>query len=220
MPFTWKKLTPTWIVDSVQEITPQALKTHGITAIITDLDNTLVPWREYDISPRLIEWLADMKVHGIKLCIASNTIHTKRLKKIADTLGILFVEGVRKPNPDGFVRSMKLMGSTQENTAVLGDQMFTDILAGGRLGLKTILLRKPLSQHELFSTKWVRNLERYVVARLSVSGRWPSDRKISEPLNETPHDEGSHGGLPFVAAGALLGAAAVMTAVFMWRKRR
>jgi len=220
MPFQLKKLTPTWIVDSMEEITPQALKTHGITAIITDLDNTLVPWRKYDISPRLIEWLADLKAHEITLCIASNTIHTKRLKQISETLGIPFVEGVRKPDPDGFVRSMKLMGSAPENTAVFGDQMFTDILAGRRLGLKTILLRKPLSDHELFWTKWVRNVERYVVAHLTDKGHWPADRKIAEPLEPAYHEE-LKSAFPIAAsAGALLGATAIAAAIVMWRKRR
>ena len=220
MSFHWKKLTPTWIVDRVEEITPQALKVQGITAIITDLDNTLVPWRRYDISPKLTEWLADLKAHGILLCIASNTIHTRRLKQISDILGIPFVDRVRKPNVDGFVRAMKLMGSAPENTAVLGDQMFTDILAGGRLGLKTILLRRPLSAHELITTKWVRNLERIVVARLTSEGRWPTDRKIADPLEQASRKETDGPAPPAALYAVALGIAAVAAIAVIWKKRR
>lgn len=168
-----KKLTPTWIVTSVKDIEPDALKAHGIEAVITDLDNTLVPWRRYDIPPDVIEWLARLKAADIKLCIASNTIRVNRLKKIAGILGIPFVEGVRKPSVDGFVRSMKLMGSTRENTAVFGDQLFTDILAGNRLGLKTILLFPPLSTKDLITTAQVRKLERLVRRSQESRGAWP-----------------------------------------------
>jgi HAD superfamily phosphatase (TIGR01668 family) len=183
MPLTLDKLTPTWIVASAKEITPDALKAHGITAIITDLDNTLVPWRRYEIPPAVIEWLATLQAHGIKLCIASNTIRVRRLKKLSETLGIPFVDRVRKPNVGGFLRAMTLMGSSPENTAVFGDQMFTDILAGNRLGLKTILLSPPLSRQELISTKLVRNVERAVVGKLTRTGDWPAERRIEEPLD-------------------------------------
>lgn len=232
MPLTLDKLTPTWIVDSVKEITPEALAAHGITAIITDLDNTLVPWRRYEIPAAVIEWLATLQAHGVKLCIASNTIRVRRLKKLSDTLGIPFVDRVRKPNVGGFLRAMKLMGSTPENTAVFGDQMFTDILAGNRLGLKTILLSPPLSKQELISTKLVRNLERAAVARLTQTGDWPAQRRMEDPLDPpdaesvTEEEKSSTavgspkgGGLSPAVPVAIAAVTAALLAVFLRRKR-
>ena len=186
MSIFWKTLTPSQVVESVQQLEPETLKARGIEAIITDLDNTLVPWRHYEIMPGVVEWLAKLEVAGIKICIASNTIHTERLKKLAETMGIPFVDRVRKPRTGGFLRAMKAMGSHAENTAVFGDQIFTDILAGNRLKLHTILLRPPLSKEEFISTQLVRYVENGVIRKLRERGQWPAAAKVEAALEAMP----------------------------------
>lgn len=180
------KLNPCQVVESLKELEPETLKERGIEAIITDLDNTLVPWRHYEIMPGVVEWLAKLEVAGIKICIASNTIHTERLKQLAETMNIPFVDRVRKPQTGGFVRAMKAMGSNAGNTAVFGDQIFTDILAGNRLGLHTILLRPPLSREEFVSTQLVRYVENGVIRRLRDQGQWPAAAKVEAALEAIP----------------------------------
>ncbi|MCW3061260.1 MAG: YqeG family HAD IIIA-type phosphatase [Capsulimonas sp.] len=216
-------LTPTWVVESVKDVDPAALKARGITAIITDLDNTLVPWRHYDIAPGVIEWLAKLEVEGIKICIASNTLHMERLQQLADTMGIPFVDRVRKPHTGGFLRSMQAMGSTQENTAVFGDQIFTDVLAGNRLGLKTILIRPPLSREEFFSTQMVRYVENYVIRKLREQGQWPAARKIAEVLESMPDPSTPQGRTivaSIVSVPVLLLGGAALFAYTVWRRKR
>ena len=186
MPLSWNTLTPCQVVESVKELEPETLKLRGITAIITDLDNTLVPWQHYEIMPGVIEWLAKLEVAGIKICIASNTIHTTRLKQLAETMNIPFVDRVRKPRTGGFRRAMNLMGSNTRNTAVFGDQIFTDILAGNRLGLHTILLRPPLSKEEFFSTQLVRYVENGVIRKLREQGQWPAAARVEAALEAMP----------------------------------
>lgn len=220
----WKMLTPTRVVESVKEVDPTGLKAQGITAIITDLDNTLVPWRHYEIAPGVVEWLAHLEVEGIKICIASNTIHTERLKQLAETMGIDFVDRVRKPWTDGFKRSMQKMGSNEQNTAVFGDQIFTDMLCGNRLGLMTILLRPPLSKEEFASTQVVRILENIVIRRLRARDMWPVAQAAAEaaaqkvehvletmPDPRKPEVQRRSKALAVVLAGAI--AAAVYAAV-------
>ena len=165
--------TPTLLVARIADITPEALKERGITAIITDLDNTLVPWRRYNIAEGVREWLAELSEAGIKIVIASNTLSTGRLKKLAETMNIPFVEGVRKPFIGGFVRAMELMESDRESTAVVGDQLFTDVLCGNRLGLTTILLRPPLAKEEFLSTRLLRNIEWLLIGSMKRRGKWP-----------------------------------------------
>ncbi len=184
--YTLQNLTPTRVVENIEELDPAALKAQGITAIITDLDNTLVPWQHYEIMPGVIEWLAKLEVAGIKICIASNTIHTERLKQLADTMGIPFVDRVQKPRTGGFRRAMKLMGSNTGNTAVFGDQLFTDVLAGNRLGLQTILLRPPLSKEEFVSTQMVRYVENSVIRKLRERGQWPAAAAVEAALDAMP----------------------------------
>ncbi len=176
----WKLLTPTRVVESVKDVDPNELKAQGITAIITDLDNTLVPWRHYEIAPGVVEWLGALEVAGIKICIASNTIHTERLAQLAKTMNIDFVDRVRKPWTDGFERAMQKMGSNEHNTAVFGDQIFTDMLCGNRLGLTSILLRPPLSKEEFVSTQVVRVLENIVIRRLRARNAWPAAQAAAE----------------------------------------
>jgi len=186
MPLSWNTLTPCQVVESVKELEPETLKEKGIEAIITDLDNTLVPWRHYEIMPGVVEWLAKLEVAGIKICIASNTIHTERLKQLAETMNIPFVDRVRKPRTGGFVRAMKAMGSNAGNTAVFGDQIFTDVLAGNRLGLHTILLRPPLSKEEFISTQLVRYVENGVIRKLRDNGQWPAAAQVEAALEAMP----------------------------------
>ena len=170
---SWKAYTPTVVVARIDDITPDRLASLGIRAIITDLDNTLVPWRRYNIAEGVVEWLADLEKHGIKIVIASNTLHEGRLRHLAETMNIPFVDRVRKPFVGGFLRAMQLMGTTVQETAVVGDQIFTDVLCGNRLGITTILLRPPLAKEEFISTRLLRNVERFLIGRLQKRGLWP-----------------------------------------------
>ena len=217
MLYTLKNLTPSRVVENVKELDPVKLKAQGIAAIITDLDNTLVPWQHYEIMPGVIEWLARLEVAGIKICIASNTIHTERLKQLADTMKIPFVDRVQKPRTGGFRRAMKLMGSDTGNTAVFGDQLFTDILAGNRLGLHTILLRPPLSKEEFVSTQMVRYVENGVIRRLRDRGQWPAAAVVEAALDAMPDPRTPEAKR---RSGWVIAAAIGLAAFFVIRARR
>ena len=180
----WQSYAPKLVVASISDISSDALRERGITAIITDLDNTLVPWRRYNIADGVTDWLAELEQQGIKIVIASNTLHTGRLKQLADTMKIPFVESVRKPFPGGFLRAMKLMDSSREQTAVIGDQIFTDVLCGNLLGLTTILLRPPLAKEEFIWTRMLRNVEGWLISRLQRRGVWPAYFKTPTPPEE------------------------------------
>lgn len=220
MSIFWKTLTPSRVVESVKELEPETLKAEGITAVITDLDNTLVPWRHYEVMPGVVEWLAKLEVAQIKICIASNTIHTERLKQLAETMNIPFVDRVRKPRTGGFLRAMKLMGSRAENTAVFGDQIFTDVLAGNRLGLHTILLRPPLSKEEFFSTQMVRYVENGVIRKLRDRGQWPAAAKVEAALEAIPDPRTPQARRNFSFLIAMLSGLTVLLLVRSWRRGR
>lgn len=173
-------MTPTQVVKQISDIHPADLSAKGITAIITDLDNTLVPWRRYNIAEDVIQWLAELETAQIKICIASNTLHTSRLQKLAEEMRIPFVDRVRKPWVGGFLRAMQLMQSSREQTAVVGDQIFTDVLCGNRLQLHTILLRPPIAKEEFFWTRVLRRIENVLINFLQRKGIWPRDNESDE----------------------------------------
>jgi len=218
MPNIITLLNPTRVIQNVTELDAKELKAQGITAIITDLDNTLVPWRHYEVMPGVVEWLAKLEVEGIKICIASNTLHTERLRQLADTMHIPFVDRVQKPRRGGFLRAMHAMGSNHSNTAVFGDQLFTDVLTGNRLGLKTILLRPPLSKEEFISTQMVRVVENAVIRRLQENGLWPAAQKVEQALEAIPDPRSPEGRL--LSRSVLLGLLVALTGIIFVSARK
>jgi HAD superfamily phosphatase (TIGR01668 family) len=67
-----------------------------------------------------------------------------------------------KPRRRAFRRALHIMELTSQETAVIGDQIFTDVLGGNRLGLYTILVT-PISEKEFIWTRLMRKLERFVL---------------------------------------------------------
>lgn len=157
-------LTPDRIVAHVSDVTPEWLRERGLRAVVTDLDNTLVGWRSEEVAREIAAWLTGLQEAGIGVCIASNTRHLGRLERLAAQMGILHVPGnASKPRRKGLRRALDLLGTTTAETAMVGDQLFTDILAGNRLGLTTVLVN-PLTPHEFIGTRLIsRTLERLVL---------------------------------------------------------
>jgi uncharacterized protein len=157
-------LIPDIIVAHVRGVTPELLRKRGIRALISDLDNTLVPWRSEMIAEEITAWLLGLRDTGINVCIASNTRHISRLERLAAQMGILHVpENASKPRRRGLRTALSLLGAAPVETAMVGDQLFTDILAGNRLGLTTILVN-PLTSREFVGTKLIsRTAERLVL---------------------------------------------------------
>lgn len=152
-------------MDSVDDIDLQELRCQGIRAVILDLDNTLVPWHKYDIPPRVASWVQALKDADIKACIVSNTNYPKRLRQIAETLGIAYATRGMKPRRAGFREALRMLNTSISETAVIGDQIFTDILGGNRLGVLTILVM-PIQKKEFFGTKLTRFFEGIILREL------------------------------------------------------
>lgn len=63
---------------------------------------------------------------------------------------------VGKPEPLMFRLAMERMGATPENTAVIGDQIPTDIVGGKRAGLTTILVLSGATTREMLAENLVK----------------------------------------------------------------
>lgn len=174
-------LCPDQVAESVTCVDVAALKCRRIEALLMDLDNTLVPWRGYDVSTGVLEWLRGAEAQGLKLCIVSNTRFPKRLARLAGKLGMPFVNAAFKPRRGAFRAALALLDVEPSSAAVVGDQVFTDILGGNRLGLHTILVR-PLSRREFAGTRISRLFERVVLWMLGRRGMLtpnPAERSAS-----------------------------------------
>lgn len=156
-----KLLYPHQHLNSIYELNPAQLRARGIRGLIADMDNTLVPWNDRTVYPRLAAWLAQFKDADFRLCIVSNN-SAVRGSQLALELDIPAVWYAVKPRRRAFRKALKLMELTAAETAVIGDQIFTDVLGGNRLGLYTILVT-PISDKEFIWTRLMRRLECFVL---------------------------------------------------------
>ena len=167
-----RRLIPSLHVDTVYDIDLEALKAQGIKGIITDLDNTLVRWDEPDATPKLMHWLDHVRDScGIKVCIVSNN-NGQRVERFAKPLNIPFIAKARKPKNAPFIKGLQVLGTKREETVVIGDQLFTDVLGGNRMGLYTILV-VPVGEKEFIGTKVLRMMERIALSILRRRGMIP-----------------------------------------------
>lgn len=159
---------PHLFLESIYDLDRQHLKNLGVKGIIADFDNTLVPWDDRSLYPLLSTWLRELQDEGFKICIVSNS-RSKRGKKIASSFDIPAIWSATKPRHRAFRRAMALLQLSPAETAVIGDQIFTDILGGNRMGLYTILVL-PMSDHDFIGTRIVRWLELFILYRLRKKG--------------------------------------------------
>lgn len=132
---------PNGFYESVLDIRPEDLTRQGITLLLADLDNTLVPYKTPVPTEELKRWREELEMGGVKLFLLSNSRKPGRPKRFADALGIDFIGYAGKPKRGGFLAAMESTGRTPAQTAIVGDQIFTDILGGTRAGVTTILVR-------------------------------------------------------------------------------
>lgn len=160
--FGWLK--PDIYCDSIFFIDKDFLEKNKIKYLIVDLDNTIVPWGETEITQKVKNWMSGILSDGIKVCVLSNN-NEERASGFAAEFGLDYVAWARKPSKKAFKKALDKLDAEKDQTAVVGDQIFTDILGGKRAGIFTILVI-PLSKREFFGTRFVRIVERFVLRAL------------------------------------------------------
>ena len=152
---------PNFKFDAVTDISPSFLIENGITALILDVDNTLSTHHGQQLTKGLEEWLELMKQNNIRLTVLSNS-KKKRVEPFAEKIGLNFITLGLKPLPFGYMRALKRTGTRRGNAAIVGDQIFTDVLGGNMVGIKTILLT-PILCEKGWSFRLRRRAERFLL---------------------------------------------------------
>ncbi len=155
---------PDLITKRITDITPETIKNMGIDGIMVDVDNTLSTHGGQKPLKGLGEWIGGIKNSGIKIIILSNA-KFKRVKPFAARIGLPFIHLGAKPLPIGYIRAAHAMELKRKNTAVIGDQIFTDILGARLSGVKAILVR-PILPEDKRSFKIRRKYEKKILAKL------------------------------------------------------
>ena len=113
---------------SVREITPEVLREIGVRAVLTDLDNTIALHDAPQPTEEGAAWLRLLKEAGIPVYVVSNN-HYERVAKFCDPLGVGFIHKSGKPFGRGIPRALRELGLSRNEAVLVGDQLFTDVLA-------------------------------------------------------------------------------------------
>ncbi len=156
-------LYPNECFDKVEQITIEYLQKNKIKALILDVDNTLIDYHR-NLSQNVVKWTQQLKKNGIKLYILSNTNHKEKVEEVSKSLQIPYRNLAKKPFKAGFLKVQKELEEESKNIAVVGDQIFTDILGGNRCQMFTILV-EPITKKDFWYTAWKRPIENKIKNR-------------------------------------------------------
>ncbi len=157
-------LKPDFIFKTFLEITPEFLRDNDIKALLLDVDNTLTGAHKSKVlRDGFEEWFSLMRESGIGLIVLSNA-KTKRAEAFAKSIGLDSVGLAAKPLPFGYLKAVKKSGTKKCNTAMVGDQIFTDTLGANIAGIKSILVTD-ITPETALSFRIRRKLEKRILKK-------------------------------------------------------
>lgn len=173
----WIKLLEpnVYLPGSVETLSPQIFQKHGIQGLIFDVDDTLVSSRTREISPDVSQWLQELKPF-FKIVLVSNNLKHSRIRRIAGELDVPYYFGAQKPSRRSLKKALKLMALQPQQAAMVGDRLFTDVIAGNRLGMLSVLVEPMRSPSESRKSSCLRSFEIWISQRLGA--KIPSPNQV------------------------------------------
>jgi HAD superfamily phosphatase (TIGR01668 family) len=156
-------LGPDRYVARLARMSVEDLYEEGFRGLIVDLDNTLMGFRQTEIEADHLDWVRRAHLRGFRIVMVSNNF-TQRVTGIARQLGVECIPNALKPLPFGVLRAVRMLDMPRRHIAVVGDQLFTDVLSGKLCGLYTILT-EPIENKDFPITKVFRFLERLMLPK-------------------------------------------------------
>ena len=163
-----KELIPTYYYKSIYEIPLQELYDSGIRLILTDLDNTLITYKETMPTEELFEFKAKVEAIGFEFILVSNS-RKERVTNFAKAFNIPCVKFSTKPLKRGIKKAINKVAKKKYNNdeiMIMGDQLMTDILGGNRCKIKTCLIYPKDKSTEINITKNNRRIEQFFLNRI------------------------------------------------------
>ncbi|MHC5724694.1 MAG: YqeG family HAD IIIA-type phosphatase [Nostoc sp.] len=167
---TWNNLLqPDLILQgSVLNLTPDIIQKYGLKGLVLDVDETLVPFRVGMASPELRDWVEQIRT-CTRLCLVSNNLSEVRIGGIARSLNLPYYLGAAKPSRRKIRAALRGMDLPVHQVGMVGDRLFTDVLAGNRLGMFTILVEPIVHADAALRSHPVRNFEVWISEILGAS---------------------------------------------------
>ena len=130
------KLIPDYVFDSIYDITPELLEKHGVRGVLIDLDGTMASHKAALPPEKLSPFVHTLCDAGLRVLVFSNN-REARVGRFCQALGVDFISRAGKPFAAGFRRAAEQLGLPLGQNAVVGDQIFTDVFGGNRMGALT-----------------------------------------------------------------------------------
>ena len=154
-------LGPDRFAPRLHDVPHEELEAAGIRGLIIDLDNTLLGFRQTELEREHLEWVARARQRGFRIAMLSNNF-SERVNALAAQLNVSCFPNALKPLPFGFLRAKRCLQLRRHEIAVVGDQLFTDVLGGKLSGLYTILT-EPIELKDFPITRFFRFFERLML---------------------------------------------------------
>ncbi|HHX76503.1 MAG TPA: YqeG family HAD IIIA-type phosphatase [Acholeplasmataceae bacterium] len=158
-----KHLIPNQYAESIYNIDYDMLIKQGIKTLLFDLDNTIIDYNQTKLNAESITFLNKLE-KDFKVIIISNSMN-KRVSHAIEKQ-FKFISFAKKPLKFGFKKALKMIGSTIQETVMIGDQLLTDIYGANRLGLATILVDPIQKKTDKWPTRFNRKLEKYLLKKI------------------------------------------------------
>jgi HAD superfamily phosphatase (TIGR01668 family) len=156
-------ITPHYRVYRVEELTVERLRQWNLDTLLLDVDCTLTRYRQQTVTIEVAAWLNSLRIAGIGLCLVSNGLG-KRIEHFAEAINLPCVYKALKPLPWGIWTAMHRLDAEPSRTAIVGDQIFADVMAGRLAGIRSILVEPIHPEEEPWFTRLKRYPERIVLA--------------------------------------------------------
>jgi len=156
-----KLFRPHYRLETVTQLTVERLEDWGIRSLLLDVDSTLKYYGAKELTVKVAAWLETMKLSGVGLCIVSNGA-ARRIGPFAESIGVPFVAPALKPFPYGCRKAMRQMNFDPQTTAMVGDQLFADIVAARLAGITAILVEPISPELEPLWTRMKRPFEKMI----------------------------------------------------------
>lgn len=156
-----KEITPNAYAKDIYSIDYKCLKKKGYKNIIFDIDNTIMPVDDIEVTDELINFINSLK-EDFQVYLISNNKEA-RVRPVGEKLEVLYNYEACKPKKEAYTKLIK--EKDFDKTIAVGDQLLSDIVGGNRLNLYTILV-EPVSNHYNIQTGTSRILQNLLVKRL------------------------------------------------------
>lgn len=130
---------PNYLFKRIYNIDRDFFSSRGITTLLLDVDNTLTGDNDPMPNQQVLDWLDTQKENGLRLMIISNN-YESRVAPFAQSLGLEYIAEAKKPLGKNIKKALDGLGVTVKETAIIGDQIFTDILAGRLSGCLAVMV--------------------------------------------------------------------------------